>query len=88
MLQKRLEVFRQATDVLLRRLEGLPPSQTVEDLRAKVRDCIRKAREWAASPPVNRERDELMKRVLGLHVELAKLESQVRQIATAERMAS
>jgi hypothetical protein len=88
MLQKRFEVFRQATDVLLRRLEGLPPSQTVEDIRAKVRDCIRKAGEWAVSPPANRERDELMKRVLGLHVELVKLERQVPQVYAEALMAS
>jgi hypothetical protein len=35
------------------------------------------AAEWTASPPANREQDALMKRVLGLHVELVKLESQV-----------
>ena len=88
MLKKRFEVFRQATDVLFRRLDGLPPSDMVEDLRAKVRECMRKAGEWTASPPANRERGELMKCVLALHIELAKLESQVPQIAEAELMAS
>jgi|HubBroStandDraft_1064217.scaffolds.fasta_scaffold820515_2 hypothetical protein len=88
MLEKRFEVFRQATDVLFRRLDGLPPSDTVEDLRAKVRDCMRKAREWTASSTANRERDELMKRVLGLHVELVKLERQVPQVYAEARMAS
>ena len=88
MLKTRFEVIRQATDVLFRRLEGLPPSDAVEELRARVRECTRKAGEWTASPPANRERDELMKCVLALHVELAKLESQVPQIAEAGLMAS
>jgi hypothetical protein len=88
MLEKRFEVFRQATDVLFRRLDGLPPSDTVEALRARVRDCMRKAREWTASPTANRERDELMKRVLGLHVELVKLERQVPQVYAEALMAS
>jgi hypothetical protein len=88
MLKKRFEVFRQATDVLFRRLDGLPPSDIVDDLRAKVRECMRKAGEWTASPPVNRERDDLMKRVLALHLELVKLERQLPQIAQAELMAS
>jgi|HubBroStandDraft_1064217.scaffolds.fasta_scaffold236542_2 hypothetical protein len=87
MLKKRFEVFRQATDVLFRRLDGLPPSDMVEDLRAKVRECMRKAGEWTASPPV-RDRDELMKRVLALHLELVNLERRLPQVAAAELMAS
>jgi hypothetical protein len=49
---------------------------------------MRKAGEWTASLPANRERDELMKRVLALHLELAKLESEVPEVSAEERMAS
>jgi hypothetical protein len=88
MPKTRFEVVRQAIDVLFRRLERLPSSDTTEELRGRVWHCMRKAGEWTASPPANRERDELMKCVLALHIELAKLESQVPQIAEAELMAS
>ena len=87
MTKTRFEVVRQATDVLLRRLERLPPSRAAEDLRGRVSDCMRKAGEWTASPPAN-QRDELMKRVLALHIELATLESQVLQASAEELMAS
>jgi hypothetical protein len=87
MTKTRFEVVRQAIDVLFRRLERLPPSHAAEDLRGRVSDCMRKAGEWTASPPVN-QRDDLMKRVLALHVELATLERQVPQIAAMELMAS
>jgi len=38
---------------------------------------MRRAGEWSASPPLDRERDALMKRVLELHVELTNLERPV-----------
>jgi glycerol-3-phosphate dehydrogenase len=89
MLKTRFEVVRQAIDVLFRRLERVPPSEEgAAELRAQVRDCMRRAGEWSASPPPERERDELMKRVLALHVELAKREGQVPQIAEEEQLAS
>jgi hypothetical protein len=90
MSKTRFEVVRQAVDVLFRRLERLPPSNAsaIEELRAKVWDCMRQAGEWTVSPPACPERDELMKRVLALHVELAKLESQAPQTSTEEFMAS
>jgi hypothetical protein len=88
MTKTRFEVVRQAIDVLFRRLEGLPTSDTTEDLRARVRDCMRQAGEWSASPPENRARDELMKLVLALHLELAKLERDVPEVRAGELMAS
>ena len=85
MLKTRLEVVRQATDVLFRRLERVPSSARAEELLAAVRDCMRSAGEWSASPPPDRERDALMKRVLELHVELTKLERPV-PLATARQV--
>jgi glycerol-3-phosphate dehydrogenase len=86
MLKTRFEVVRQAVDVLFRRLESLPQSATTEELRARVRDCMRRAGEWSASPPPDRERDALMKRVLELHVELTNLERPA-PLATARQLA-
>jgi hypothetical protein len=88
MLKTRFEVVRQAIDVLFRRLARLPPSDAVEKLRARVRDCMREADERTASPPANRERDELMMRVLALYAELVKLESQIPEVSAEHRMAS
>lgn len=88
MEKTRFEVVRQAIDVLFRRLERVPLSDGTAELRARVRDCMRKAGEWTASPPPDRERDELMKRVLALHVELAKLERNGAQIPEEGRLAS
>jgi glycerol-3-phosphate dehydrogenase len=88
MLKTRFEVVRQAIDVLFRRLERLPPSEETAELRTRVRDCMRRAGEWTASPPPDQERDELMKHVLALHVKLAKLEGQVQQIPVGELLAS
>jgi hypothetical protein len=88
MLKTRFEVVHQAIDVLFRRMERLPPSDATEELRGRVRDCMRTAGEWTATLPANRERDELMKRVLGLHVELVKLERQVPQVYAEALMAS
>jgi hypothetical protein len=85
MLKTRFKVVRQAIDVLFRRLERVPSSDKTEELRVSVRDCMRRAGEWSASPPPDRERDALMKRVLELHVELTKLERPV-PLATAQRL--
>jgi glycerol-3-phosphate dehydrogenase len=85
MLKTRFEVVRQATDVLSRRLERVPSSARAEQLFTAVRDCMRRAGEWSASPPPDRERDTLMKRVLELHVELTNLERPV-PLPTAQQL--
>jgi hypothetical protein len=77
MLKTRFEVVREAIDVLFRRLERVPSSARTEELRAAVRDCMRRAGEWSAAPLADRERDAIMKRVLELHVELTNLERPV-----------
>jgi|HubBroStandDraft_2_1064218.scaffolds.fasta_scaffold439749_2 hypothetical protein len=87
MLKTGFEVVRQAADVLFRRLERLPPSDATEELRGRLRDCVRKAGEWTASLPAHREQDELMKRVLGLHVEVVRLERQVPPVYAEALMA-
>jgi hypothetical protein len=40
----------------------------------RAQDCQTQLDAWPTCPPTADEREELMKRVLGLHVELAKLQ--------------
>jgi hypothetical protein len=73
----RFMVVQEAIDVLLLHLEGLPPSEATELLRSGIDECILSLVHWQASPPTDRERDELMKRVLGIHAEITRLERNV-----------
>jgi hypothetical protein len=70
----RLQIVQAATDVVLRRLDGLSPSAKTEQLRAWVEECQHEAEQWSVSPPSPRERDVIMKRELALHVEVTRLE--------------
>jgi hypothetical protein len=74
MFKERFVVIGYAIDVVLRHLEGLPPSDNAEQLRVWVHECLREAEQWSASPPTPREREVLSKRLLALHVEVSKLE--------------
>jgi hypothetical protein len=73
-LQARFLVVQDAIDVVLRHLECLPTSDRAELLRAWVQDCMRETEQWSVSPPTDREREGLMKRILALHVAVTKLE--------------
>jgi hypothetical protein len=73
----RFMVVQEAIDVLLLHLEALPGTERTELLRSSIDDCILRLAQWRASPPADRGRDELMKRVLGLHVEITTLERSV-----------
>jgi hypothetical protein len=46
----------------------------VKDLRAKAEEYLCEVDGWSTSPPTAEARDKLMKRALGLHVEVARLE--------------
>ncbi len=70
----RLQIVQAATDVVLRRLDGLTSSANTEQLRMGLGECLRDAERWSASPPTPREQDVLMKRILALHVEATRLE--------------
>jgi hypothetical protein len=71
---RRLALVVDAIEVVSRRLSALPASREVEALRARATECRRETDTWRTSPPAAAERDKLMKRVLNLHVEVAKLE--------------
>jgi hypothetical protein len=55
----------------------LPRSSEIEELRLKIEESQREAAGWKVSPPKDEERDRLMRRVLKLHVEVAKVERQI-----------
>jgi hypothetical protein len=67
-------VVREAIEVVLRRLQGLPPSEKADELQAWLQDCLKEAEQWRTSASTADERDGLSKRVLALHVAVATLE--------------
>ncbi len=72
--QARFVVIREASEVVLRHLERLPPSDRRDQLCASVQECMQETEMWSVSSPTIRELDVLMKRVLALHIEVTKLE--------------
>ena len=74
MFQAQLSVAREATEVVLRRLDSLPRSDRREHLYSRVQECARDLDWWDAAPPTPRDRDALMTRLLAVHVEVTKLE--------------
>jgi hypothetical protein len=73
-LPARFLVVQEAIDVVLRHLECLPTSDRAELLRAWVQECVLETEPWSVSPPTDREREGLMKRILALHVAVTNLE--------------
>jgi hypothetical protein len=69
-----LSVACHAIDVLLQRLSALSPNPEVQALEATARHYLREAEKWDAAAPTALDRETLMKRVLGLHVDLARME--------------
>jgi hypothetical protein len=74
---RQLSLIKDPIDVIFRRLAALPPSPEVEDLCGKAKAYLRMTDDWKASPPTAEERNWLMKRVLELHVQVAKLEREI-----------
>ena len=67
-------VVRDAANIVLRHLSALPRSLERERLHATVQDCASAAEQWRTSPPSRRDVDALMKRLLEVHVQVARLE--------------
>ena len=70
----KLSVVSDAVDVVLRRLSTLPTSPEIDELRKKAEAFRIDVEGWTAAPPAAEDRDRLMKLVLKLHVDVAKLE--------------
>ncbi len=73
-----LSVLRQAIDVVLRSLSGLPPSAEVEELKATAEGCLEEVRGWSQSPPPPNERDRVSMSVLKVRAAVASLEGRER----------
>ncbi len=69
-----VRVVHDAAKVVFRHLDALPPSREQERLHTTVQDCLTTADEWGTSPPSARDVDALMKRLLQIHVQVARLE--------------
>jgi hypothetical protein len=71
---RQLTMVRDAIEVVMRRLSSIAPSPEVEELRTTAEEYMRQTDSWRVSPPPNGEHDDFMKRVLKLHMALAKME--------------
>jgi hypothetical protein len=71
---RRRSAVRDSIDDIVRRLSALPSSPDVDAFRAQAADYLREQEAWSESQPVAREKEQLMKRVLELHLKIAKLE--------------
>ena len=69
-----LSVAEDAIDVVLRRVSVLPPCPEVDALLSRAARYLGEAEKWRTAPPTVQDRETLMKRVLALHVELARIE--------------
>ena len=74
MLHAQFAIVRETTEVILQRLEGLPPSERAKLLGACARDCVEETTHWSQSPPRPRDLEVFAKRLFVLHVEITKLE--------------
>jgi hypothetical protein len=69
-----LPLVLDAIDIVLSRLETMSPSSDVAALRAAALRHLREAQRWERARPGPAEQELLMKRVLGLHTSIARLE--------------
>jgi hypothetical protein len=74
MLPAQLAMARETTEVILQRLEALPPSYRTRVLGACARDCAMETEHWTMAPPTTRDLNVFAKRLFVLHVEVTKLE--------------
>jgi hypothetical protein len=67
-------VARDAIDIVVRRLAAFPASPEADALRQLAENYQREVDRWAHVDPTLEEQEVLMKRVLGLHIAVARLE--------------
>jgi hypothetical protein len=71
---RRRSTVKDAIDDIVRRLLAVPASPETAELGAKAEACLHEAESWTGSQPSRKEKEELMRRVLELHLHVAKLE--------------
>jgi hypothetical protein len=67
-------VAKAAIENVLLRLAALPPSPLADSLRSQAEAYRRETDDWTSASPSAQDKERLMKGVLKLHVEVAKLE--------------
>jgi hypothetical protein len=72
--KERFLVAREAIEIVLLHLDCLGPTDETEQLRGEVEELLCETETWRGSPPTDRDRDGLMKRVLALYVDVMELE--------------
>ncbi len=70
----KLSVVRDAVEVVLRRLSTLPSSPEIDELCKTAEGFRIEVEGWTNAPPAAEDRDRLMKLVLKLHIDVAKVE--------------
>jgi hypothetical protein len=70
---KRTSVVLNALRVTMRCLQEIPSSPEADKLRRRALAFEREAEKWPSTAPSNYEREAMMKQVLVLHMEVAKL---------------
>jgi len=71
---RRRSAVKDSIDDIVRRLKALPSSPEAEALRARAEEYLAEQAAWSPSRPGPQEKERLMKRVLALHLDVAKLE--------------
>jgi hypothetical protein len=83
-----LGLILDAIDVVLTRLEMLSPSPDVVALRAAALRQLGEVQRWERTSPPLEEQEQLMRRVLGLHIGTARLERATRKVPGRSRRSS
>jgi hypothetical protein len=72
--ERQLRIIRDAAALVVRGLQALPSSGERDVLLEQARGCLRTVEGWALESPTVKEREAVMRTVLGLHTAAAKLE--------------
>jgi hypothetical protein len=76
-LSRRLSLTRNAIDVARARVGTQRSTFELEELRGRIDACLEQAERWAREPPTDEQREQLMRRVLELHVDTARTEREI-----------
>lgn len=74
---RRRSAVQDALQEVLRRTAPLPASPERDAIRNKAEEYLRERAGWSASSPAPAEKEQMMKRVLALHLEIAKIERSI-----------
>jgi hypothetical protein len=75
---RRRSTVKDAIDDILRRLSALPSSAELLAVRGRCEDAARESETWTESQPPRKAKEELMRRMLDLHHEVARLEREAK----------